>query len=186
MIRLLFLLVSLGVLNVQAQQTAEADSFLVKPYLQWSTKASMHVLWETTAPATTTVEYGEAQLKAKEPNLSRKVNLDGERLMHEVKLDNLKVETKYLYRVRTKFKSGKELVSPVYTFRTTVNDESAYMFAFIGDTQENSRTPWAWGKVAQEIYNDRPNFIVHAGDIVDTGSRKTDWTEAFSQMVTWL
>ncbi len=162
-----------------AQQKAEADSFLVKPYLQWSTKTSMTVLWETTSEATSVVEFGEALPNAKEPNLSQKVELTDESLMHEVVLDNLKVETKYVYRVRSKFKSGKELVSPVSTFKTTVNDDSAFMFAFIGDTQQNDRTPWAWTKVARLIYAERPSFVVNAGDIVDVGSEKDQWVNEF-------
>lgn len=155
------------------------DSFLVKPYLQFATQNSIYVLWETTAPATATVEYGEALIKAQEPNLSQKVSLEGQRLLHEVKLDGLKTATKYLYRVRSTTASGQEIISPVYTFNTAVQDNDALFFAFIGDTQENSVTPWAWGKVAQRIGEDRPHFIVHAGDVVDVGTRKTDWTEHF-------
>lgn len=169
----------LTVFQVQAQQKADADSFLIKPYLQWSTKQSMTVLWETTSEATSVVEFGEALPKAKEPNLSQKVDLTDESLMHEVVLDNLKVETKYVYRVRSKFKSGKEIVSPVSTFKTTVNDDSAFMFAFIGDTQQNDRTPWAWKKVAERVFAERPSFVVNAGDIVDVGSIKDQWVNEF-------
>jgi predicted phosphodiesterase len=161
------------------QEMAEKDSFLIKPYLQFGTKNSMHVLWETTSEASTTVEYGEALLQAEKPNLSEKVTLEEMRKLHEVKLDNLKVATKYVYRVRSTFPNGKEIVSPVYTFRTNVKDEDAYFFALVGDTQWNSRTPWAWGVIADLVWKDRPNFIIHAGDVVDTGTRKTDWTEQF-------
>ncbi len=164
---------------VCAQQKAEADSFLIKPYLQWSTKTSMTVMWETTSEATSVVEFGEALPKAKEPNLSQKIDLTDETLMHEVVLDNLKVETKYVYRVRSKFRSGKEIVSPVSTFKTTVNDDSAFMFAFIGDTQQNRDTPWAWKKVAERVFADRPSFVVNAGDIVDVGSIKEQWVNEF-------
>jgi len=162
-----------------AQQKADADSFLIKPYLQWSTKQSMTVMWETTAEATSVVEFGEALPKAKEPNLSQKIELTDESLMHEVVLDNLKVETKYVYRVRSKFRSGKEIVSPVSTFKTTVNDDSAFMFAFIGDTQQNRDTPWAWKKVAERVFAERPSFVVNAGDIVDVGSIKDQWVNEF-------
>ncbi|PCE66189.1 metallophosphoesterase [Sediminicola luteus] len=165
----------LGMFGLQAQ----TDSLLVKPYLQYATQNSIHVLWETTAPASTLVEYGEAQLDAVAPNLSLKATLAGNRLLHEVPIDNLKPATKYVYRVTTVFEGGKKIVSPVYTFGTAVNDEDAYFFAFIGDSQRNSRTPKAWQRIAQRIWGDRPNFIVHAGDLVDSGNKKTDWTEHF-------
>ncbi len=165
-------------LVLRAQQAAP-DSFLVKPYLQHATKHEIHILWETTAPATTTLEYGEALLKAKSPNLSRTKSLAGTRLLHEVKLDSLLPATKYLYRIRSTTDKGQEIVSETYTFKTAVNDQDAYTFAFIGDTQRNNRTPWAWGKIADKIWGERPNFIVNAGDLVDMGTRKTDWTEHF-------
>jgi acid phosphatase type 7 len=157
----------------------DRDFFLVKPYLQFATKDGINILWETTVPASSLVEYGEALEKANEPNLSLSKKLDGSRLLHEVKLDNLKPATKYLYRVRSKTGSGQEIVSEVYTFKTAVNDNDAYFFTFIGDTQKNDRTPWAWGKIAEKIWGERPNFIINAGDLVDMGTRKTDWIEDF-------
>lgn len=165
--------------NISLIAQTVQDTFLVKPYLQFASKTGIYVLWETAAPASTVVEYGKALLDAQEPNLSLKKNIKGERLLHEVELSDLETATKYVYRVRSVLKNGKELISPVYTFRTAVNDEDAYAFAFIGDSQQNSRTPWAWGKIAQKIWEDRPHFIVHAGDIVDQGTRKTDWTQQF-------
>lgn len=157
----------------------QRDSFLVKPYLQFATKDGIYILWETTAPATTTVQYGEALENAQQPNLSETKKLDGLRLLHEVKLDNLKPATKYLYRTLSTTADGQEIVSDVYTFKTAVNDDDAFYFAFISDTQKNNRTPWAWGKIAQRVWAERPNFIINAGDLVDMGSKKTDWTEHF-------
>ncbi|MCB0639519.1 MAG: metallophosphoesterase [Lewinella sp.] len=158
---------------------AQTDSFLVKPYLQYATQDGIYVLWETTSPTRAVVEYGRALELASEPNLSQRIVVDTPKTLHEAAISDLATGTKYLYRVRSTTADGQEFVSPVYTFNTAVEDDSAFFFAFIGDTQENPRTPWAWGKVAQRIWEDRPNFIVHAGDIVDAGTRKTDWTEQF-------
>lgn len=178
------LLIFFGYLPYQAsgqnwKKGQNESAFLVKPYLQFSTQTSMYVLWETKKSGTTVVEYGEALLAAESPNLDKTVRLPQTRTLHEVKLEGLKPETKYLYRVRSKIQGGLEVISPVYTFRTAVRDSSAYFFAFIGDSQKNNKTPWAWGKIAELVWKDRPNFIVHAGDIVDTGTKKSDWTEDF-------
>ena len=167
----------LGVFALSAQEPI--DSFLVKPYLQWGTQTSMTVLWETSSTATTVVEYGAAEVQASEPNLSQRQTLSGTRQLHEVTLPGLKPATKYLYRVRSTFANGQELVSPVSTFRTTVRDEDACFFVFIGDSQYNSRTPWAWGEIAERIWEERPHFIIHAGDLVDQGTKKSDWTDHF-------
>lgn len=173
-----FALLLLG-LSISINVYAQKDSFLVKPYLQFATQNSIYVLWETTSPASSKVLYGEALEKANAPNLSQVVELDGTRLLHEIKLDNLKTASKYLYQVQTVTENGQEIQSPVYTFKTAVNDDDAFIFALVGDSQFNSKTPWAWGKIAQKVWEDRPHFIVHAGDLVDIGTKKTDWTEHF-------
>lgn len=162
-------------LSLQAQQ----DSFLVKPYLQFATQNSIYVLWETTAEASSVVEYGKALVNADAPNLSQKVSLEGTRFLHEVALEGLELGTKYLYRVKTTTLAGQEIVSPVYTFNTAVDEDAAFFFALIGDSQFNSKTPKAWGEVAQRVWEDRPHFILHAGDLVDIGTKKSDWTEHF-------
>ncbi|MBK7809462.1 MAG: metallophosphoesterase [Saprospiraceae bacterium] len=153
--------------------------FLVKPYLQFSTQTGMYILWETHKNATTKVEYGEAIKNASQPNLDKTVNIKGQRTLHEVYLEKLKPETNYFYRVVSGTEDGKEWISPTSTFKTAVKDSSSLMFALIGDTQRNNDTPWAWGKIAEKVWQDRPNFVVHVGDLVDKGLKKTDWTEHF-------
>lgn len=174
-----YLFLAFCCLPVSLLAQAATDSFLVMPYLQWGTQTSMTVLWETTNPATTTVEYGEALERASEPNLSQRKDVADTRLLHEVSLTGLKPATKYVYRVRSTFADGGEVVSEVSTFRTNVRDEDACVFAFIGDSQYNSRTPWAWETISNLIWEERPHFIIHAGDLVDQGTKKTDWTEHF-------
>lgn len=153
--------------------------FLVKPYLQFSTQTGMYILWETHKAANSKVEYGEATLNASQPNLNLTKMVKGKRSLHEVYLDNLKPETNYFYRVISVTDEGKEWISTTSTFKTAVRDSSALMFALIGDTQRNNDTPWAWGKIAEKVWQDRPNFVVHVGDLVDKGLKKTDWTEHF-------
>ena len=168
------------VLNSAYAQSSDKDSLLlVQPYLQFGTQTGMHVLWETAVPATTTVMYGEARLGAEKAVLDDTVRLNGYRYMHEVPLENLQPETNYFWQIASRTESGQTIVSPVYTFKTAVKDSSAFMFALIGDTQRNNETPWAWGKVAQRVWEDRPNFVVLAGDLVDKGMRKSDWLEDF-------
>lgn len=157
----------------------EKASFKVAPYLQFATQTSMVVMWETDDVASTKVEFGEAVLNSGEPILSQAAVIDGNRTMHEVVLENLKTETNYFYRTVSKTETGKEVISEIYPFKTAVNDSTAYMFALIGDSQKNSKTPWAWERIADLVWQDRPNFVVHVGDIVDNGNVLTDWTDDF-------
>jgi predicted phosphodiesterase len=172
------LLVICTLLATSAFGQSEAG-FLVKPYLQFSTQTGMYVLWETKAPATTLVCYGEARLHAQSPSLDQQAGLHGTRSMHEVLLPNLKPETNYFWQVTSVTEKGDTLRSPVSTFKTAVQDSSSFMFALIGDTQRNNRTPWAWAKIAEKVWADRPNFVVLAGDLVDKGLIKEQWTDMF-------
>ena len=56
------------------------------------------------------------------------------------------------------------------------SDESAFTFTVIGDTQTNGAVA---KRVSDLAFEQRPNFVVHCGDLVDTGGNKTDWTETF-------
>lgn len=62
---LFFVLTWASVGNSPAQQPADGKvpGFVVLPYMQWSTKNSMTILWETEELATSRVEYGEALLE---------------------------------------------------------------------------------------------------------------------------
>lgn len=155
------------------------DFFLVKPYLQFGSQTGMFVLWETKNAATTKVEFGEARPLVKSALLDQEVTLSGFRQMHEVALTNLKPETNYFWRIKSVTEKGDTIQSEIYSFKTNVKDKSAYMFGLVGDTQRNNRTPWAWGKIAEKLWADRPNFVVHAGDVVEKGRRKSDWLQDF-------
>lgn len=175
----LFLLIALTTTYIAYGQPLHEDQFLVKPYLQFSTQNGMYILWETKTPATTQVNFGEARLNVSKAVLDVPVTLEKTRLMHEVLLDNLKPETNYFWQVTSVTEKGDTIRSQVYSFKTAVKDSSAYMFALVGDTQRNNTTPWAWGKIAALVWQDRPSFVVHAGDLVDKGLEKNDWLENF-------
>lgn len=169
----------LSALVVQAQENSLENGFLVKPYLQFATQNSIIVLWETKEEATTKVNYGEARLGDQAPNLSQEKILDGNRSMHEVPLTELKMETNYFWQVTSITASGDSIQSQVYSFKTAVADNQSFLFALVGDSQRNNDNPLVWGEIAEKVWQDRPSFVVHAGDLVDKGSVKTDWTEHF-------
>lgn len=174
----IFLLASFQAFILFSQDTNESK-FLVKPYLQFSSQTSIYILWETTEGATSRVDYGEARYKVEKAILDRNVSPAGNRMMHEIFLPDLKPETNYFWQTTSITSSGDTVQSEVLSFKTSVKDSSSYMFALVGDSQRNNNTPWAWGKIAQKVWEDRPNFVVHAGDIVETGLDKKDWLDNF-------
>jgi predicted phosphodiesterase len=169
-----FLFLLMGQLPAQ-----DSLKFLIKPYLQYSTQSGMSVLWETTTPATTLVRYGEAAFDVEQAPLPLSVQNMERQLMHEVRMEDLKPETNYFWQAISVNEAGDSLISELYSFKTAVKDSSAYAFALVGDTQSNSKTPWGWSVISEKVWEERPNFVVHAGDVVDWGPDKTDWTGEF-------
>jgi hypothetical protein len=165
-----------AVLAVRDRATDAADdpkpaaggpSFAVEPYLQFATRTSIVVMCETDRPTTCVVEYGTAT----PPDKAAEVKEPG--TLHEVKLDGLAPKTKYFYRVVCTAADGGKVAGPLLTFATAVDPTDAYTFAVIGDTQRN---PTVTGKVAKLMWDRRPHFVLHTGDVVDDGPAKWQWT----------
>jgi len=153
-----------------APRAEPPSDFLVKPYLQFATQTSISILWETRNEASSSVEFGEAV------PLKQVAALKGKRTLHEVKLDGLKPETNYFYQVRSEDKNGFKSVSQILSFQTAVRESTAFAFGVISDTQNN---PKVWGRIAELLFGERPNFALNAGDIVGNGKRKVEWTDEF-------
>ena len=102
--------------------------WVVQPYLQWVTPEGITVMWETTRPSTSVVEYGEFAEKAaegEEPTLPKRLVLEGTRRLHEVRLEGFAPESAVYYRVRTVDDQGRELVGPLRSFQTAVRPRHA-------------------------------------------------------------
>ncbi len=141
--------------------------FVVEPYLQYATRTTMTVMWETETPCTAVVEYG-----LKYPP-DQSVKVEKADVMGEVQLSNLEPGTKYIYRVVCTDADGNKLEGKPLTFMTAVDTTDAYSFTVIGDTQRN---PVVTARVAKLMWERRPNFVIHCGDVVDDGTAKWQWT----------
>ncbi|TWT76042.1 Calcineurin-like phosphoesterase [Posidoniimonas polymericola] len=149
---------------------ADAFNFLVRPYLQYGTKHEMTVMCQTTTPGTTVVHYGptaDCELSESSDNLNE---------IQEVTLSGLDPETQYFYRVESQSDTGETVLSDVSTFATAVNDDTPFAFAVFGDTQWNAVVA---ARVASHAWAQRPSFLLHAGDLVDTGTNDSHWTQHF-------
>ncbi|MEM0927488.1 MAG: metallophosphoesterase family protein, partial [Planctomycetota bacterium] len=139
--------------------------------LQHGTQTAMTVMWKTNRPATTRVMYGETS------ECERKIVLPGNPEVHEVRLTDLQPETQYFYRTESQTDDESDpITSDVFTFQTAVKAETPFAFAVISDTQGN---PEVAGKLATFAWEQRPNFLLHPGDLVSTGPNDSHWTEHF-------
>jgi hypothetical protein len=154
-----------------AQPPAESGlRFVVGPYLQYATRTSIVVMAETDAPTTCRVEYGTSTplRSGVAPGSTDPSTL------HEVTLGGLEPRTKYFYRVTCTAADGRTLASPLLTFTTAAEPADAFSFAIIGDTQKN---PAMTGRLARYIWERRPHFVLHMGDVVDNGPDPKEWTD---------
>jgi hypothetical protein len=174
---LLFLLSSFLFRTTFAQQ--EKPRFIVQPYLQYATPHSIRILWETSDSCQSYVAYSPAELNAGSPSLSLRKTSECKSFMHHIELTGLQPETNYFYRTISVLAGGDTLASPVSSFQTAVKDSTAFAFAVFSDSQFDPADPGAWGRVSSQAWKERPNFALHAGDLVDLGYMKDDWVNEF-------
>ena len=147
--------------------------FLVEPFLTWPTTDAVSVLFETTFPSTAEVRYRRDDAA---PETATSIRLEEATGLHELRLTGLDSDQKYFYQVFASGPDGESVESPLLSFRTAASEGKAFTFVVIGDTQ-------TYGDVAKRVsdlaWMHRPNLVVHAGDLVDAGTNKRDWTDVF-------
>jgi len=134
------------------------------PYLSCPTQSSITIRWANRMPAASTVEYGLTAsygLVSCEPSAA---------IEHTVILSNLRPSTEYHYRVC----SGD--TTRDFTFRTAVTPDAPVAFVVYGDSRTNHDVH---AQILSMIEARRPMFILHTGDLVESG-KPSDWDTYFS------
>jgi len=95
-------------------------------------------------------------------------------LRHTAVLTWLSPGTTYEYRVGC---PGKDIWTPVWTFRTAPSENEPFSFIYMGDTHQSEMS----GILAKTAFTKNPDaaFYTIAGDLVDTGLFRTDWDLLF-------
>jgi len=95
---------------------------------------------------------------------------------HTVKFEGLKPDTLYAYRVM-----GDDTWSEWFQFKTASVDAKPFTFFYFGDAQNSVRSHFS--RVIREAFmrNERPAFMLHAGDMVNLrdGNHDDEWGEWF-------
>lgn len=137
------------------------------PYLQSVTTDSIIVIWETDRPSHGEVVYGETE----GPGASEIDPEVGTR--HAVTLTDLKPYTFYHYRIES---NGTPL-SEERTFRTAAGpDQTQFTFVAFGDTRTQHQVHRT---VVKGIMAAAPDFVLHMGDLVESGSLPDQWETFF-------
>jgi len=142
----------------------------VEPYLNWPTINAMSVSFETTVPTTAT-------LTTHRDDGTNTVSMhSGQKRFHQFRITHLEQNQKYFYVVSGTDSNGETITSEQLSFRTAPGENDSFTFVAIGDTQSQADVV---KRVADLAYMHRPNLVVHAGDLVSTGTVKADWTGHF-------
>ncbi len=157
----------------------EVFHFNAGPYLQYATTNSINLLWETDRLATAEIAYG-----TKLPLTERK-KIDQAAYIQEITLDNLSPATPYYYEITAIAPDGKRASSGVLTFATAVEENAAFSFCIIGDTESR---PHINHRLGELMWEERPNFIMHLGDVTDGGqeNHKFEWNYEYFTGITPL
>ncbi len=136
------------------------------PYLQSVDSTSAIVVWRTSAPGSSQVDYGVG-------TYTNSIDLPSPTTEHVVTLTDLITGTEVVYRVST---AGVELANG--SFRTAPASDRPFTFAVIGDSGTASREQYA---VADRLAALDPQFVLHTGDVVYPNGAAGDYDRKFFQ-----
>jgi hypothetical protein len=151
------------------------------PYLQSVTPHSITIVWETAQEVDSVVEYGPtAAYDSRASDYTWTTR-------HEVTLTGLSPYTTYHYRVGT----STQVLSDDGAFKTAAGPgQTSFTFAVLGETNsgidpvefEDLRRSADAGHRASVVALDgiNPDFYLHTGNLVRTGSDMAAWDDFFS------
>ena len=147
--------------------------FACKPYLQNPTDGGITVMWETTVPTYSWVEYGtdKENLKLVRPMMDGQAICNND--LHKVRIEGLKPGQKYYYRVCSTemlvYKAyskafGNTAVSDFGTFVIPEADEDEFTALVFNDLHQRTNTFQALMEQVKDVDYD---FVFFNGDCVD-------------------
>ncbi len=96
--------------------------------------------------------------------------------IHHVRVGGLLPGKEYTYKVVLGSEKTDGIESESYTFRTLAKDPDHFRFVVYGDTRTYDKRHRF---VADKILKYKPDFVVHAGDLVMDGRIMSDWDGFF-------
>ncbi len=148
-----------------------------RPYIQWTTLSSAHIVWDTDRPASSVVEYMPdgtgAKAAGRKTTLSAPLSIVKSGLVsrHIVKLNGLRAGTTYRYRIGS---NGRALADG--KFQSAKPPGRAFSFVAWGDSGTLSRGQF---EVAAQIEKARPDLLLHTGDLIYNRGAARDYNPKF-------
>ncbi len=164
-------------------QSAEAQEITIRPYVQLMTPTSTWVMWQTSAVAESTVQWGPSSTLGQTSSGTSEVTFGGARV-HSVALTGLVPQTRYYYQVR----AG---AIEHFTTPAEARAEQSFRLVAISDMQRDRGNSDKYREILQEGITDYISqafgseldqelaMILIPGDLVDNGAIHREWVEEF-------
>ena len=130
------------------------------------------VSWATETFAESKIYYGIGDENENILDITKHTDMisNGDKLIHHAEINNLQPNSNYKYKVIT----NGVYESDLREFKTADYSEK-FMFVVIGDNRPGIDTA-----VMQGVINDKANFVLHTGDLVQYGTRLAYWFDLFA------
>lgn len=150
--------------------------WMAGPYLHFISDKGFGLSLQVNESYSGELRYGE-----KIP-LDKKIEISGKaQEVNSVTLADLKPGTTYFYELALAGQIGKDsLKTTLLSFQTAKPKGAPLMFGVISDTESR---PQINHRVAQMLWDERPDFAIHLGDLTDGGSRSNafEWNMEYFQ-----
>ena len=161
-------------ITVTLRMAKKADKlFLTQPYVQNPVNNGITILWETTIPAYSWVEYGTDKANLKRVRLIIDGQAEFNESIHKIRLDNLTPGQTYYYRVCSQEilqykayskKFGNIAQSDFYSFTMPEADTDSFTAIIFNDLHQRGNVFQALLKQVENVDYD---FVVFNGDCID-------------------
>jgi len=149
--------------------------FNTAPYLHNVTQTGISITWESNLSASAQVEYGTTNSLGTQKYISApssKASAAEGGYIQSITLEGLEPNTKYFYKVSLDAGDKKRITSRILSFQTAPTSEDNFLFGVLGDTEAR---PHVNNKIAKSLWGERPNFVLHLGDLTDEGLQNAKW-----------
>lgn len=147
--------------------------FRTRPYLQNPTGNGITVMWNTTVPVHSWVEYGTDKNNLKKQQLVVNGQVISNNYLHKIRLENLESGVPYYYRVCSreitlyqayKKEFGETAVSDFYTFTLPSEQTKDFTALIFNDLHKQNGT---LEQLFEQVKDTPYNFVVFNGDCID-------------------
>ena len=144
----------------------DVNSFAWGPYINDAGEDFVEISWKSVVPSS-----GKVAIEGVGEFTDGKVSK-----IHHVRIENLEPGKEYEYKVVLGSEKTAGIESEEYTFKTFAKDPDHFRFVVYGDTRTYDKRHRF---VADKIAEYKPDFVIHAGDLVMDGRITSDWDGFF-------